>query len=256
MNHQLLSLSNSETILYYPGRRLVYLLIIASFLHIFILLSVDFAPIMQAIKHIKQHSQRAVNISLEKSPPPAHARYMGLFDHAGPLDAESQDSSTLLFTPFVQYSAEKTEKIIALQGGDFALSNTQVDKAAQLPVQTNNVVRKKIISAATHQHEDAAYLYRWQQYIEAIGSEFYPQEALEKNITGKVRLLVALNREGRVQEVVVRQSSGSALLDAAALAIVKKAQPFEAIPPSMLQENDRVEIIRTWDFRGSLRVPS
>ncbi|MCS5707420.1 TonB family protein [Candidatus Berkiella cookevillensis] len=253
MNQHLLSLSNSEAILYYPGRRLIYLLIVAALLHVFILLTVDFAPIIKAIKHIKEHSQRAVSISLEKSAPPTHANYLGLFDHAGSLDTEPQGSHTFFFTPVVKYSIENTDKIIALQGDDFTLSYTQTDKAT--PMQPH-MLRRKIISAAAHQHEDAAYLYRWQQYIEAVGSEFYPQEALQKNITGKVRLLVALNKEGQVQEVVVRQSSGSTLLDAAALAIVKKAQPFEPIPISMLQEHDRVEIIRTWDFRGSLKIPS
>ncbi len=255
MNQHLLSLNNSETILYYPGRRLIYLLIVAALLHVFILLTIDFAPIINAIKHIKEHSQRAVSISLEKSAPPTHANYLGLFDHIGSLNTElqdkieSQDSHTFFFTPLVKYSIENTDKIIALQGDDFSLSHAQTDPP---PLIQPHILRKKIISAATHQHEDAAYLYRWQQYIEAVGSEFYPQEALQKNITGKVRLLVALNKEGQVQEVVVRQSSGSRLLDAAALAIVQKAQPFEPIPISMLQEHDRIEIIRTWDFRGSL----
>lgn len=253
MNQRLLSFSNSEKILYYPGQRLIYLLILATLLHILVLLTVDFAPIIQAIKHIKAHSQRIVSISLDKSAPPVHANYLGLFDHIGSVDIDPQDSHAFLFVPLLKYSIKDTDKIIASQGDGFTLSHAQAEKA--LPMQPH-ILRKKIISAATHQHEDAAYLYRWQQHIEAVGSEFYPQEALQKNITGKVRLLVALNKEGKVQEVVVRQSSGSTLLDAAALAIVKKAQPFEPIPISMLQEYDRIEIIRTWDFRGGLKVAS
>lgn len=46
--------------------------------------------------------------------------------------------------------------------------------------------------------------------------EFYPREAIERGLEGRVVLLLALDESGRVATVDVASSSGHALLDAAA----------------------------------------
>ena len=69
---------------------------------------------------------------------------------------------------------------------------------------------------------------------------------------GDLRLLVALNKDGSVYEVKIRQSSGSRLLDEAAIKLVYQAAPYESLPPEISQDIDILEIIRTWQFRGSL----
>lgn len=112
-------------------------------------------------------------------------------------------------------------------------------------------IKIRTISEAFHTPIEADYLTRWQSYVEQIGNANYPLEALKKDIRGQLRLLVAINKDGSVREITLRQSSGSHLLDEAAIQIVKMAAPFEPLPEN-LQDLDVLEIIRTWQFRGKL----
>lgn len=117
-----------------------------------------------------------------------------------------------------------------------------------LPAQPQ--LRKRTISSTSHLPQDAAYLSRWQSYVEQFGNEHYPKEAMKNNIRGNLRLLVAINKDGSIHEINLRQSSGSALLDQSAIEIVKKAAPFEPLPPEITNEVEVLEIIRSWQFRG------
>lgn len=119
------------------------------------------------------------------------------------------------------------------------------------PKETTHL-RKRTISAAAHESKDAAYLAKWQLYIEQFGNTHYPQSALQNNLQGNLRLLVAVNKDGSLHAVNIRQSSGSALLDAAAINIVTLAAPFEPLPPEIAKDTDVLEIIRTWQFLGKL----
>jgi TonB family protein len=113
-------------------------------------------------------------------------------------------------------------------------------------------LQRRIISAAAHEAKDAAYLARWQAYVEKYGNTHYPSIALKDNLQGDLRLLVAINRDGTLREVAVRQSSGSSILDQAAVNIVLQAAPFDPLPSELASEVDVLEIIRTWQFRGAL----
>ncbi len=65
---------------------------------------------------------------------------------------------------------------------------------------------------------------------------------------GNVRMLVALQPTGRINEVRILQSSGHTVLDQAALNIVNLAAPFEPFPDELRTEADILEIIRTFRF--------
>ncbi|HRE30550.1 MAG TPA: TonB family protein, partial [Candidatus Berkiella sp.] len=124
-------------------------------------------------------------------------------------------------------------------------STTPTTNAAQ------PILRKRTISAATHLPQDADYLTRWQNYVEQFGNDHYPADALKNNICGNLRLLVAINQDGTIHEIHLRQSSGSVLLDQSAINIVKMAAPFEPLPANIANDVDVLEIIRTWQFRGN-----
>lgn len=113
-------------------------------------------------------------------------------------------------------------------------------------------LRKRTISAASHLQQDEDYLTRWQNYVEQFGNEHYPEEAMKQNIRGNLRLLVAINQDGSIHEIHLRESSGSTLLDQSAIDIVKKAAPFEPLPKEIADEVEVLEIIRTWQFRGNV----
>lgn len=61
----------------------------------------------------------------------------------------------------------------------------------------------------------------------------YPPAAKSRRQTGVVQLNFAIDRNGRVVQARIVQSSGVAALDQETLATVRRAQPFPAPPPNM-----------------------
>lgn len=112
----------------------------------------------------------------------------------------------------------------------------------------------RMTSLSTRAEEDAAYLFGWQKRIERIGNLHYPRQALQQNITGNVRILVAIKADGSVHETRILQSSGHKILDNAALATIELAAPFQALPPAIRKKGDILEIIRTWRFSNTLNT--
>lgn len=107
--------------------------------------------------------------------------------------------------------------------------------------------KKQLTAASTQQAADAAYLDSWRTRIETIGNQDY--EALGvNNLYGQLRLLVALNADGTIQQIQVLQSSGQKIVDAAAIKVVRMAAPFDPFPPDLRKDTDILEIIRTWKF--------
>jgi TonB family protein len=109
---------------------------------------------------------------------------------------------------------------------------------------------QRMTSASTRAAEDAAYLLAWTERVETVGNRNYPAEAKSRSITGDLRLLVAVRADGGVTEIRVLQSSGHAVLDNAAIRIVRLSSPFPPFPPELRQRHDLIEVIRTWQFRS------
>jgi protein TonB len=107
----------------------------------------------------------------------------------------------------------------------------------------------RITSVATKAAEDAAYQLAWQQRVEYAGNKNYPAQARRDGIEGNVRLMVALLPDGSIKTVEVLATSGSLLLDAAAVRSVHLAAPYAPFPPKISRKADVLEIIRTWQFR-------
>lgn len=108
---------------------------------------------------------------------------------------------------------------------------------------------RTLTSVSTRESFDAQYLHEWSSKIVQVGNRNYPQEALNRRITGSLRLSVALNPDGTIYEIEVLQASGHRILDDAALQIVRLAAPFATFPPEIRQHYDRLKIIRTWNFQ-------
>ena len=108
--------------------------------------------------------------------------------------------------------------------------------------------RYTISSASTKEAYDALYLDNWRKRIEAIGNANYPTQASADGIYGTLRVMVALNPDGSVNDIRILRSSGERVLDEAAVAIVRLAAPFDAFPPELRAKVDVLEIIRTWQF--------
>ena len=62
---------------------------------------------------------------------------------------------------------------------------------------------------------------------------------------------MALRPDGSVEAIRLTRSSGHALLDDAAIRIVRLAAPYAPFPQEIREETDILEITRTWQFLSS-----
>ncbi|MBB3061009.1 energy transducer TonB [Microbulbifer rhizosphaerae] len=129
---------------------------------------------------------------------------------------------------------------------EIASLQARLDKIRQTIAQRPRV--RRLTSVATKASADAAYLHSWRQKVEAVGNDNFPEEALQRQITGSLRMMVRLLPTGAVEEVVILESSGEPILDDAAQQIVRLSAPFAPFPAEIRREADRLEIIRTWHF--------
>lgn len=114
---------------------------------------------------------------------------------------------------------------------------------------TDNPKTRVLTSTSTMAADDAKYVHQWRNRIETIGNLHYPKEARNQNLYGDVRLLVKLRSNGVVEETTILSTSGHAVLDSAAINSIRLASPFEPFPKHMAEKYDRLDVIRTWQFR-------
>lgn len=131
---------------------------------------------------------------------------------------------------------------------EIASLQAKLDSMRQIYAKLPRVQR--LNAASTMKSSDAYYVNNWRRKIEQIGDINYPREAENCFNNCRLRLLVSINADGSLHEVVILESSGRRVLDDAALRIVRLASPFAPFTPEMRQNIDRLEIIRTWQFKG------
>ncbi len=108
--------------------------------------------------------------------------------------------------------------------------------------------RQLITSVNTRESRIAPYLDRWKRKIETIGVKYFPELGLVDGVTGSPTLEVTINASGQLEEVIVRQSSGSRILDQAALEILHRAAPFEPFPEAVRVDYDSLRFAYKWQF--------
>jgi protein TonB len=106
----------------------------------------------------------------------------------------------------------------------------------------------RVTAASTLKSTNAAYVRHWVDKVVRVGNINYPSEARRANLYGNARILVSLRKDGTVKELAILESSGSTVLDDAAIRIVRMAAPFAPFPDSLKENVDELEIIRTWVF--------
>lgn len=134
--------------------------------------------------------------------------------------------------------ARLNERLAELEA---ALNNQRQPQSAQPRVRRLDAVSAK---AAV----DAAYLAEWRRRVETVGNQYYPQASLRYGIFGKLRMLVTVRSDGSLESVDLLESSGYAVLDEAAIRIVRLAAPYPPFPEDLAKTTDKLEIVRTWQF--------
>jgi protein TonB len=82
--------------------------------------------------------------------------------------------------------------------------------------------------------------------VTKLGEQKYYPEAAVGREHGVARVFFAIDREGRLLESRIVQSSGSANLDAAALDTLKRAEPFPPPPDSL--KGERIDLTIPFRF--------
>ena len=143
----------------------------------------------------------------------------------------------------------QTSTAIAMEAGsETTLPLPQEDQATMLI--RDDEPRQLIISADTRESVVAAYLDTWKRRIEAVGESYLPGLGDLQGISGSPTLMVAIDVTGDLTEAVIRKSSGSTVLDLAALDILQRASPFDPFPPEVSDEYDVVRFEYKWLFAG------
>ena len=101
-------------------------------------------------------------------------------------------------------------------------------------------------SVAARRALDANYLRQWVNRVEQFGNAALNGVG---NAHGDVRLLTVVDKFGILLNVQVLDSSGFPHLDRAAVKTVQDAAPYPAFPPALSAQVDKLEIVRTWQFR-------
>jgi protein TonB len=114
--------------------------------------------------------------------------------------------------------------------------------------------RRAFVGANTKEYVFARYVEDWAAKIERIGNQNYPEAARRQGIYGSLRLTVSLYSDGRVEKIDINQSSGSKILDSAAIQIVRMGAPYAPFPKEMRDKVDILGITRTWIFTRSDRL--
>lgn len=108
--------------------------------------------------------------------------------------------------------------------------------------------RKIFIGASAQEYVFARYIEDWRIKVERVGNQYYPDAARQQKIYGKLQLSVSIKADGSLEDIEITRSSGFKILDAAAVATVRRAAPYSPFPAEIRKKADVVVITRTWTF--------
>ncbi len=139
----------------------------------------------------------------------------------------------------------KTEALESLNAADIAAEVERLQGELS-QVQQDQTQSTRLGSVAARRALDADYLRKWVNRVQTMGN------AALNNVgsaQGDVRLLVVVDQFGILLEAIVLESSGFPHLDRAAIKKVQDAAAYPPFPPALSAQVDKLEIVRTWQFR-------
>jgi len=152
-------------------------------------------------------------------------------------------------------------KILSMLAAIFGLAflSTQVHATNVPPLQVEGDEYQKhpkraSITDSTKEYAFARYVEDWITKVERVGQDNYPEAASRDGIYGSLKLTVSIYADGRVEKIEVIRTSGSRILDDAAVRIVELAAPYAPFPDDMREKADILSITRTWTFTRSDRL--
>ena len=139
----------------------------------------------------------------------------------------------------------KTEALESLNAADIAAEVERLQGELS-QVQEDQTQNTRLGSVAARRALDADYLRKWVTRVQTMGNAALNSVG---SAQGDVRLLVVVDQFGILLDVTVLESSGFPHLDRAAIKTVQDAAPYPSFPPALSAQVDKLEIVRTWQFR-------
>lgn len=134
---------------------------------------------------------------------------------------------------------------------EIASLEAKLDRQRQVYAKRPKVYR--LTAASTKKAEDAFYLSSIQDKIEELGRMNYPEEALQcvTDTDCSLRMSIIINKDGSIHKLEILESSGRSALDQAAKQIARRVAPYPPFDDSLSEAGfDRIDLIRTWQFKG------
>lgn len=215
--------------------------------------------------YLAQANQEGSGNTDEWARPGALAESVVPVDNPGEAEGDSLDESKQLDASADQVLTSRTEQdldtldepredplpdestAIAMEAGMEVTLPLPREDVADAAIHDANP-RELITSVNTKESRIAPYLDRWKRKIETIGVKYFPEQVLINGIKGSPTLEVTINASGQLKDVVVRQSSGSRILDQAALDILQRAAPFDPFPKAVRVDYDTLRFAYKWQF--------
>lgn len=107
--------------------------------------------------------------------------------------------------------------------------------------------RKKFIGNNAAASFEAVWVESWQRKVEALGNEYYPEQARGK-IRGELIVTAGMRADGSLESVTIDKSSGKKVLDQAAERILRLSAPFEPFNDQLRKHTDILYVTRLWRF--------
>lgn len=107
--------------------------------------------------------------------------------------------------------------------------------------------KKRYVSPATREEVYAVYYDALRRKVEEKGTENFPEHNGNK-LYGELLMVLTVNHDGHVLDTQILQSSGNALLDRRAEAIVQAAAPFGQFESDMRNQADQIAVISRFTF--------
>lgn len=127
--------------------------------------------------------------------------------------------------------------------------NQQMDEYQKRP-------RRMFVGARAQEFTFAQYVEDWRIKVERVGNLNYPEAAKRNGLYGTLVLTVSIKDDGSVESIQIERSSGSKILDQAAVNIVEMASPYSRFPEAMRKKVDILGITRSWSFTRSDQLTS
>lgn len=254
-------------------------LLLAAILHVLLIVGITFSPEQQ--EHIQDHLVIDIHLApRQDSPEIKDAKYLAQSNQEGRSESQQeippqkqrmvkssgipqeQKSNQLPRILTSQQSEKKIETTLpdplkppekkAITGAELinrSMELIQLDEQLQQDLHAYAEMPKQTyISTRTKEYAYANYMSEWVNKVERIGNLNYPDQVRRKGLTGNLLLDVAIKPNGRILSIKILRSSGSSVMDDAAIHIVHLSAPFAPFSKDIRKKTDILHITRTWEF--------